>query len=145
MNDYLSIFQSQLLRDKIAEEWKKPNDELLPILMEYAQLGKDYEGIVEAFMVSWKHTHPDGPIKEAPKRAKVIVEEGEETFEDRLAKEVKQVVKQKSVSVPGAGSIIDQILTHYKAGKTRAEIVALGFNKSTVARQCGEYEKNKNK
>lgn len=39
------------------------------------------------------------------------------------------------------GSIIHQILELHKAGKSNKEIIELGFNKSTVGRQVGEYKK----
>lgn len=39
------------------------------------------------------------------------------------------------------GAIIQQIIAHYIAGKSNKEIISLGFNKSTVARQVGEYKK----
>lgn len=44
---------------------------------------------------------------------------------------------------PKAGSIIDQILTLHKAGKSNKEIVEAGFNKSTVNRQVSEFKKRK--
>jgi hypothetical protein len=40
----------------------------------------------------------------------------------------------------GSGKIVT-ILRLYRAGYTRSEIVKAGFNRSTVYRQCGEYEK----
>lgn len=39
------------------------------------------------------------------------------------------------------GSIIERILALHKAGKTNKEIIAAGFNKSTVGRQVSEYKK----
>lgn len=39
------------------------------------------------------------------------------------------------------GSVIAQILEHHKAGLTNQEIIAKGFNKSTVGRQVCEYKK----
>jgi hypothetical protein len=138
---HLSLFKLQLMKDKLAECWKLPNEELIPIVAEYAQV-ESHEA--EAFVIQWKHNHPNGalPVVRHPKARK---EEGEEeTFEERLVAEVKpaRTVTKKE---PGAGSIIDQILTLHKAGKSRAEIVAAGFNKSTVARQVGEYEKKNKK
>lgn len=47
----------------------------------------------------------------------------------------------KSQKKDGGKSIIEQILDLHRAGKTNKEIVALGFNKSTVNRQVGEYKK----
>lgn len=41
----------------------------------------------------------------------------------------------------GGKSIIEQILELHKAGKSNKEIIAAGFNKSTVARQVSEYKK----
>ena len=43
---------------------------------------------------------------------------------------------------PGAGgSIIQQIIALHVEGKSNKEIIALGFNKSTVGRQVSEYKK----
>jgi hypothetical protein len=138
----VGLFEMQLLKDKIAEEWKLPNEKLIPLLMEFSTIQE--KEFVEAFVVSWKHNHPNGKVPQG-KRADRIIEEGD-TFEVRSEKEFAGIAKSnKSVREPGAGSIIDQILTLHKAGKSRAEIVAAGFNKSTVARQVGEYEKKNKK
>lgn len=54
----------------------------------------------------------------------------------------KQLAKSKPVKEPGkGGGIIDQIIAHHVSGLSNKEIIALGFNKSTVARQVGEYKK----
>jgi len=37
--------------------------------------------------------------------------------------------------------VTKQIIILYKNGKTNKEIIAMGFNKSTVARQISEYKK----
>lgn len=139
----VGLFEMQLLKDKIAEEWRKPNKELLPILADYSGI-KEKE-FIEAFIVSWKANHPDGKLP--GKKADRIIEEGD-TFEIRKDAEFEGIAKSNkrtATKEPGAGSIIEQILTLHKAGKTRAEIVAAGFNKSTVARQVGEYEKKNKK
>lgn len=48
----------------------------------------------------------------------------------------------KSLDAPGhVLPITKQIIVLYKAGKSSKEIVAMGFNKSTVARQISEYKK----
>lgn len=39
------------------------------------------------------------------------------------------------------GSIIQEILKLHQAGKSNKEIIAMGFNKSTVGRQVGEFKK----
>lgn len=41
------------------------------------------------------------------------------------------------------GNKIQQILALHDKGLTNAEIIKLGFNKSTVGRQVGEYKKRK--
>lgn len=61
-------------------------------------------------------------------------------------KEVKRV-RSSSPSVPGQwkepapGSIIHKIIELHKQGFSKADIIAKGFNKSTVARQVSEYIK----
>lgn len=137
----VGLFEMQLLKDKIAQEWKMHNSKLIPLLVEHSGI-KD-TAFVESFVLSWKHNHPNGELP--GKKADRIVEEGD-TFEVRKATTFEGIAKSnKSIKEPGAGSIIDQILALHKAGKSRAEIVAAGFNKSTVARQVGEYEKKNKK
>ncbi len=53
---------------------------------------------------------------------------------------VPPVVAENAPKIQG-GNIIQQIIAHYLTGKSNKEIIALGFNKSTVARQVGEYKK----
>lgn len=54
-------------------------------------------------------------------------------------------VRSSGGGEPAKGSIIYQILELHKAGKSKAEIIAAGFNKSTVSRQVGEYIKRNQK
>lgn len=57
---------------------------------------------------------------------------------------VKKKIAGKVVSMKSdqpRGGIIGQIIKHYESGKSKADIIALGFNKSTVNRQVGEYIK----
>jgi len=60
----------------------------------------------------------------------------------------KQVVKGieliQGPPVEKAGGKIGQILDLYKSGKTKKEIIAMGYNKSTVHRQTSEYDKKQN-
>ncbi len=42
----------------------------------------------------------------------------------------------------GEDTIIGKILKLHKEGKTNKEIIALGYNKSTVGRQVSEYKKS---
>lgn len=42
------------------------------------------------------------------------------------------------------GGIVAQIIKHAESGLTVKEIVALGFNRSTVSRQVGEWKKRNN-
>jgi hypothetical protein len=59
------------------------------------------------------------------------------------APKVKGAAKTTTPGEPKVGSIIDQILTHHKAGLSNKEIVEKGFNKSTVNRQVSEFKKRK--
>lgn len=66
-----------------------------------------------------------------------------EKAEREAAELVELVASQNKVNTevkePGK---IEQILAHHKAGKTVDEIVALGFNKTTVKIQTARYIKN---
>lgn len=57
----------------------------------------------------------------------------------------KQLAQSKAApkvtKEPGGESIIGQIIAHHKAGLSNKQIIELGFNKSTVGRQVGEYKK----
>ncbi len=54
---------------------------------------------------------------------------------------VEALVQETKVVTIGTGNKIQQILALHKDGKTNKEIVAMGFNQSTVNRQVGEYKK----
>lgn len=49
-----------------------------------------------------------------------------------------QVITLQEAKAPGK---IDQIIDLHKAGKTNAEIVEAGFNKTTVSIQVSKYKK----
>lgn len=59
----------------------------------------------------------------------------------------EQIHKQQSskqTKQPGkGGGLIEQILALHIAGKSNKEIIAAGYNKSTVGRQVSEYKKRK--
>ena len=67
-----------------------------------------------------------------------------ETKAEKAEREAAELVASQNkvnteVKEPGR---IEQILAHHKAGKTVDEIVALGFNKTTVKIQTAKYIKN---
>jgi hypothetical protein len=51
---------------------------------------------------------------------------------------------QQAKKEAGGAGIIQQIIEHHKQGLTNKEIIAKGFNKSTVGRQISEYKKKQN-
>lgn len=51
--------------------------------------------------------------------------------------------KDESLKPKREGSVIQQIIQLHESGKTNKEIIALGFNKSTVGRQVSEFKKRK--
>ena len=64
-----------------------------------------------------------------------------------MAKKKTEETAAPVVAAPVAAEVkepgkIAQILEHHKAGKTVDEIVALGFNKTTVKIQTARYIKN---
>jgi hypothetical protein len=87
-------------------------------------------------------THTEGYVPEVsttkatPSKKKSVLSPGtlkpEEGFNQQPDKPVKAA---------GGKCIIEQILDLHKAGKSNKEIIAAGFNKSTVARQVSEYKK----
>lgn len=129
------------------------NKKILALLEEHPEL--DFESlkdkiikrtqveptVAEAYIKSWKHNHKAGAIGaigKAVKRAypERIVEEGN-TFES---------VKEKPAGTPQpieGVSKIAAIIRLHEQGYTNAQIIAAGYNKSTVGRQVGEYKKRK--
>lgn len=84
-------------------------------------------------------------VSESGTHAKVLWEtEDSSTVKIESLSEIKSRSKKESVTTTGepqSPGIIEQILAHHKAGKSNKEIVKLGFNKSTVYRQVGEFKK----
>ena len=97
----------------------------------------------DAYIKSWRHNHKEGAIGAISKAVKRsypaderIVEEGN-TFE---------AVKEKPAGTPQpieGVSKIAAIIRLHEQGYTNAQIIAAGYNKSTVGRQVGEYKKRK--
>lgn len=85
------------------------------------------------------------PIGVSPKTSKLQ----SESVEMKIAKAAGKVKlpsapKVAKSDLPGKGdSVIAKIINWHIAGKTKPEIIAMGFNRSTVARQVGEYIKGK--
>jgi hypothetical protein len=73
-------------------------------------------------------------VKKSAKKPKMPIE-------DYLAK-LEEQVEEGGEDGEGAGKIF-KILKLYIAGYERTEIVKAGFNRTTVYRQVGEYEKLK--
>lgn len=78
-----------------------------------------------------------------PKKAPLMPTTGATKQKNVHAPGFKQLTQSKPpIKEPGkGGGLIEQILNHHRAGLSNKEIIALGFNKSTVARQVGEYKK----
>jgi len=60
-----------------------------------------------------------------------------------VQKPVKETTAAPQSTVDGTqkGGKVAEILNLYKSGKSRKEIIEMGYNKNTVNRQIGEYEK----
>ena len=62
-------------------------------------------------------------------------------IEEYIARQADEEGEDGDVeSEEGEGKIF-RILRLYRAGYSQKEIVSVGYNRSTVYRQCGEYEK----
>ena len=72
--------------------------------------------------------------KDSKKKEKEVKKEGKQ----------KPVKKNDSPPIPRDRGIVAQIIELYKSGKTNKEIVDLGFNRNTVARQVSEFKKREN-
>lgn len=133
---YLNLSQSNIIIDLLKLHSTQPDQEaLLQLIQDKAAVRRE---IAEFYLTSWKHNHKDGWI-ESVKQTIALV--GEDNRLETIGVIHEQRTKQPTA--PREGSIIQQIITLHIAGKTNAEIIALGYNKSTVGRQVGEYKKGK--
>ena len=112
--------------EKLIELWDAyfaaPKKDKAPIMVEYNDMADEYNTVAKFKCMTTINASTKDSVKTKPVLEPLMVE-------------CEQVKKE-----PG-GDKIKQILELHKAGKTNAEIVAAGFNKSTVARQVSEYKK----
>lgn len=91
-------------------------------------------------------THSEGHTPEEPQKNASRGKSVNPNSNAQLVRGESSVIKADKPAAPapsktGGKSIIEQILELHKAGKSNKEIIAAGFNKSTVARQVSEYKK----
>lgn len=132
--NYVNLDQSRIIVDLLREFSDSVDFETLKarIMLE----AKVSDELATAYVSSWKHNHKIGAIAATvaavdrafprPTTAKLTIVEDGPVHDYKPAR---------------TGSIIHQIIEHHKAGLTNPQIIALGFNKSTVGRQVGEYKK----
>jgi len=82
-------------------------------------------------------------VKKAVK-ATVVVKPKKQLEPARIAAAKKLLSKLKSNPATNGVGKIAQIMQLYTNGFNQSEIVAYGFNRSTVYRQCGELNKLRN-
>jgi hypothetical protein len=86
--------------------------------------------VAEAYATSWRHNHKDGETIPEPKVAYVATP--------------LPVKTNKVLADPANGNgIVAQIIAMCEDGKSVAEIIEAGYNKSTVYRQTSEWRKRK--
>jgi hypothetical protein len=81
-------------------------------------------------------------IKQAIEAGKPLPESKRPVLEQEPTTKSKLVEPIESTRKPGA---VAEIINLFKSGKTKAEIIAAGYNKNTVNRQISEYLKKQNK
>jgi hypothetical protein len=142
---YKKIIVTQVQSTKIhrilkADTGSTPLQDFIELIVKEAEIE---EWIAETFASAWRYNHRDNNETET---------ETEKTNSDaQQTKEQKSKLyyvtnelptKTAAVKDPGNGTgKVAQIIALAEQGKSTAEIIEMGFNKSTVYRQVSEWKK----
>lgn len=119
--------RAEVLKKLWDDYFAAPKAKKGPIMEQYNKLAKEYNQIAGFTCMTIITSSTKDSVKTRPVNTPTIVKDGQPVLE------------------PKKGSIIEQILDLHKQGKTNKEIIAMGYNKSTVGRQVSEYKKRENK
>lgn len=125
--------------EKLSNEEKKIVRDLYNLSAKAANknAGRDIQQIITA-STKWVPKKEEATGKPLPRITPAHA--GTITEKPRVGKESDAPAKPKKQNGEGGG-IIDQILALHKKGLSNKEIIAEGYNKSTVNRQVSEYKK----
>lgn len=130
---YVNLKQANLIKDVLQSNVNTNFEDLSTLLQKTASIDAS---LAEAYIQSWRYNHPGGELTHKTPRT---VDSVRKTVSSGPHTTATVDVPYKP---PRDGSIIQQIIAHHKSGKTKQEIVALGFNKNTVGIQVGRYIKS---
>jgi hypothetical protein len=103
-----------------------------------AKEGEVEPWVAERFAGAWRWNHRQDNNDEQPKQAT----EQQQTF--YIANQLPRKTDTATKGDPASGTgKVAQIIALAEEGKSTAEIIELGFNKSTVYRQVSEWKKRK--
>lgn len=130
------------MSDKLTELWNDyfaaPKKKKPLIMEEYNKLAEIYNKRRGAkLMLLLTPTTKDSISTRPVKEPEVVPKHEQNESEDEILQDAPK-------AEPKTGSIIDQIIKLHKQGLSNKEIIAKGFNKSTVGRQVSEYKKRNN-
>lgn len=147
---YVNNEQSALIIALLKKNPLMPEQQLNELIVESCRVESD---LAEAFIKSWRWNHDtEGNIvnyKQGGTNAittiHAAVKRGGFDVEAAVrGSNVPRVTVQSTAPVPNvSGGKIQQILAMHDAGNSNDEIIAAGFNKSTVYRQVKEYRERK--
>lgn len=136
---YLNLFQSNTIIDNLKlHAIKLDHESLCELIQEKAAVSRQ---IVELYIRAWNHNHPEGWTEPLKHFVSVVNPDDVGTHTVRTVEQRVGITSTKQPTAPREGSIIQQIIALHVAGKSNKEIIALGYNKSTVGRQVSEYKK----
>jgi hypothetical protein len=129
----------------IIDKWLRNDDMSMPHEEFVAAIMKETDAeqwVVDKLVENWRYWHPNGAnggLRDA-KDVKTFEQRAEEfMYVQTPLPKPKSTQKQKSAPEDGNG-IVAQILKHAAEGKSVKEIIEMGFNRSTVYRQVGEWK-----
>lgn len=136
---HLRMWQNDKMIDLLKSNADTPDQESL--LQQMVEVAKVERTTAEAYLSSWRYNHHQGAmgaiLGDYEKRNQAVVSEAK-VAKLFIVGETKPL--SPAPDLEGGGKIA-QILKMHMDGKTNAEIIAAGFNKSTVSRQVSEHKK----
>lgn len=137
INAIVGFGRMQILTSSVR--WQKKEDDLGPDLLEPIYLET----------VEFPKRAAPGIKPVTPTKLPNPPQESKQESRSRLKNSRSSTTTAQPANKPqkGAGgkSIIEQIIDLHIQGKSKKEIIEMGYNKSTVNRQVGEYIKKQNK
>jgi len=134
--------QNRVIMDHLdADDMSIPHEDFVNQITEKSGAEK---WIVEKLVENWRYWHPNGTkngLRDAQEDAKRT---DESIYVGQPLPRPKTPKNGSALPENGTGKVAE-ILKHASDGKSVAEIIKLGYNKSTVYRQVSEWKKRNKK